>query len=175
MVAHGDEFDFDNLEFSPEAALEYNHNLFLPYVTRAEQGGYKVAFETVFEEMKKRRFSSQADELMDLIQSFHSDSAVCCWDFGHSNVAFKKEAPQLIKRFGSLIQCTHMHDNAGNDSHQMPLTGDINWSETIGAMKQIGYDGVLSIEYAHGSLPETLAENFINLSFQAARYVWETF
>lgn len=175
MVAHGDEFDFDNLEFSPEAALEYNHNLFLPYVTRAEQGGYKVAFETVFEEMKKRRFSSQADELMDLIQSFHSDSAVCCWDFGHSNVAFKKEAPQLIKQFGSLIQCTHMHDNAGNDSHQMPLTGDINWSETIGAMKQIGYDGVLSIEYAHGSLPETLAENFINLSFQAARYVWETF
>ena len=50
MVAHGDEFDFENLVFSPEAALEYNHRCFHPYVERGEKSGYKVAFETVFED-----------------------------------------------------------------------------------------------------------------------------
>ncbi len=173
-VAHGDEFDFANLEFSPEAALEYNHKLFLPWVERAERNGYKVAFETVFEEsVKRRRFTSKAEELMDLIRSFQSESAVCCWDFGHAHVSFKKEAPQIIRAFGSLIQCTHLHDNTGIDAHQMPMTGDIDWKETVRAFKEIGYGGVMSVEYAHGSMPTELAEAFIDLTYRSAKYVWE--
>lgn len=174
MVAHGDEFDFANLEFSPEAALEYNHDYFLPWVERAERNGYKVAFETVFEEsVKRRRFTSKAEELMALIKSFHSDSAVCCWDFGHAHVSFKKEAPAIIRAFGSLIQCTHLHDNTGIDAHQMPLTGDIDWKETIGAFKEVGYSGIMSVEYAHGRIPEPLAKDFIDLTYRSAKYIWE--
>lgn len=44
MVAHGDEFDFNGMTFSPEAALDYNHDYFLPYVARGEkrlQGGLR--------------------------------------------------------------------------------------------------------------------------------------
>lgn len=169
MVAHGDEFDFDSMEFSPERALEYNHNLFAPYVA---DGSYKVAFETVFEDMKKRRYTSDADELLALIQSYNSPNAVCCWDFGHSHVAFKKEAPSVIRKLGLLIQCTHLHDNAGNDSHQMPLTGDIDWEATTQAFREIGYSGVISIEYAHGRIPEALAESFIKLSYEAACHIF---
>ncbi len=175
MVVHGDEFDFNNMVFSPEAALDYNHHLFLPYVEQAKQSGYKVAFETVFEDLNRRRYTSKADELMALITSFHSDSAVCCWDFGHSHVSFKKDAPDLIRQFASLIQCTHLHDNAGNDSHQMPMTGDIDWNATISAFKEIGYSGVISVEYAHGSIPEAMAEDFIRLTCKAARHIWNTF
>lgn len=172
MVAHGDEFDFEHLTFSPEAALEYNHAYFLPYVERAAKNGYKVAFETVFEDWNRRRYTSYADELMDMITSFHSDSAVCCWDFGHANISFKKKAPEVIRRFGALIQCTHLHDNAGLDSHQMPMTGDINWKETIGAFREIGYQGVMSIEYAHGSMPSVLLDDFIDLTYRSANYIW---
>lgn len=174
MVVHGDEFDFENREFSPEEALDYNHTLFLPYVERAKQNGYKVAFETVFEEnfRKRRRFTSDAGELLSLIRSFESESAVCCWDFGHAHVAFRKNAPAVIRQFGDLIQCTHLHDNAGNDSHQMPLTGDINWQETTAALKEIPYNGVLSVEYAHGSIPAQLAEDFISLTYKTAKHIW---
>lgn len=174
MVAHGDEFDFKTMEFSPEVALEYNHKLFLPYVKRAEAGGYKVAFETVFEDGRKneRRFTSSADELYSLIQSYGSESAVCCWDFGHANVSFKKKAPEVIRRFGNLIQCTHLHDNAGNDSHQMPLTGDIDWAATMKEFKKIGYDGILSVEYAHGWIPFELQEDFLTLTKRAAERAW---
>lgn len=173
MVSHGDEFDFEHLTFSPHAALEYNHNLFLPYVERARQNGYKVAFETVFEDWDRRRYTSKADELMDLILSYHSENVVCCWDFGHANVTFKKEAPDMVRKFGSLIQCTHLHDNAGNDSHQMPMTGDIDWKAMMDAFKEIGYAGVMSVEYAHGHMPEHLAKEYIDLTFKAAKHVWE--
>ena len=172
MVAHGDEFDFENLTFSPEAALAYNHDYFLPYVERAKQNGYKVAFETVFEDWDRRRFTSKADELRDLILSFDLESAVCCWDFGHGHVTFKKEAYQRIREFGKLIQCTHLHDNTGIDAHQMPTTGDINWKETIGAFKEIGYDGVLSVEYSHGVIPEHLVGDFIKLTYETSKYIW---
>ena len=174
MVAHGDEFDFDALPFSPEAALDYNHRYFLPTVEKAEKIGCKVAFETVFEDSPvRRRFTSKKDELMALIRSFERESVVCCWDFGHANVSFRKEAPAIVKEFGSLIECVHLHDNAGNDSHQMPMTGDINWKATMDAFRAIPYTGVLSIEYAHGSLPECLASSYIALSYQAIKYVWE--
>lgn len=172
MVAHGDEFDFDRAVFSPEAALDYNHRLFLPYVERGEKIGCKVAFETVFEDIDRRRFTSRPEELLALIDSYKSESAVCCWDFGHANVSFPKEVPDRIREFGARIQCTHLHDNTGIDAHQLPMTGDISWRETIAALKEIGYGGILSIEYSHGSMPACLLENFIDLTYQTARYLW---
>lgn len=179
MVVHGDEFDFENMTFSTEAAMEYNHNLFLPYVELAKKSGYKIAFETVFEDGMPwdgnpyRRFTSDARELKNLITSYNSDCAVCCWDFGHANVSFENSAADVVRDFGAIIQCTHLHDNtAFDDSHQMPMTGDINWKETIKAFRDIDYSGVMSIEYAHGSIPPVLMKDFINLSFKAAEYVW---
>ncbi len=173
MVAHGDEFDFEHLAYSPEAALAYNHSCFLPYVERAAKNGYKVAFETVFEDWDRPRFCAKAEDLLALIRSYESESAVCCWDFGHANVSFKKTAPDKIRDLGSLIQCTHLHDNTGRDSHQLPMTGTIDWSATMGAFREIGYSGVLSIEYSHGSLPLSLTGEFIDLSYKTVRHLGE--
>ena len=173
MVAHGDEFDFSATGFSPEAALEYNRKIYLPYVESAKKCGYKVAFETVFEDMDRRRYTSNADELLALINSFESENAVCCWDFGHANISFKSKAPEVIRSFGSLIQCTHLHDNCGIDSHQIPLTGNINWTATAKAFNDIAYSNVMSVEYAHGSIPKDLAENFLKLSFRASKYIFK--
>lgn len=174
MVVHADEFDIENRAFTDEAAKEYNHKLYKPYVERALKNGYKIAFETVFEDGwgKCRRYTSDINELYDMIKSFESEAAVCCWDFGHANVAFDKKAPDNIKRMGGLIECTHLHDNAGNDSHQMPMTGDIDWKATMDAMHSIDYKGIMCIEYAHGSMPVELTDSFIKLSFETAGYLW---
>ena len=173
MVAHGDEFDFENMTFLPESALNYNHDLFFPYVEHGKKCGYKLAFETVFQDGHKgrRRYTSDSKELLDLITSFNSENVVCCWDFGHSNITFGSNAPNVAREFGSLIQCTHIHDNTGRDSHQMPLTGDIDWESVMAAFKDIGYQGVLSIEYAHGKIPEGLMTDFINLTYKSAEYL----
>lgn len=177
LVVHGDEFDFDNLTFSSEAACEYNHRLFLPYVEFGQRNGFKVAFETVFEDSRSakglRRHTAQADELLALIKSFAEGSVACCWDSGHAHIAFRANAPEVIRQFGSLIECTHIHDNAGNDSHQLPMTGDIDWVATMAAFRDIGYQGVTSIEYSHGNIPPALTEDFLSLSCKAVRQLWQ--
>lgn len=174
VAVHGDEFDFENLTFSREKALDYNHNYFRPYVEQAKEIGCKIAFETVFEDMPaKRRYTSQPEELLDLITSFQSENAVCCWDFGHANVAFPDRAAEYLGKFGKLVQCTHVHDNTGIDAHSVPLTGDINWKEMSSILHKIGYNGVMSIEYSHGRIPDVLLDEFLLLSYKAASHVWE--
>lgn len=172
MVVHGDEFDFAATPFSPEAALDYNHHLFRPLVEAAPKSGFCLAFETVFEDGKPfRRFTSDIAELEALIRSFDCDSAVCCWDFGHANVSFGKRQAEAIRRIGGKIRCMHLHDNTGKDAHQMPMTGDIDWSAVTAAFREIGYDGVWSVEYAHGSMPEVLMSDFLRLTCESARYL----
>ncbi len=173
MVAHGDEFDFEHLAYSPEAALDYNHRYFLPLVERAKQDGYKIAFETVFADWDRPRYTAKADELGDLIRSFASEHAVCCWDFGHAHISFKREAPDLIRSFGKLIECTHLHDNMGKDSHQMPMTGAIDWTETVRAFRDIDYRGVMSVEYSLGGMPPHLVAPFLDLTYRVSKHIWE--
>jgi len=172
IAVHGDEFDFEHCEFSPEAALAYNHELFLPYVEGVRKFGCKMAFETIFEDGSRRRFTSRADELLALIDSFPAGSAACCWDFGHAHVSFRHGAAEQMRRFGSRIQCMHLHDNTGVDAHAIPLTGDIRWQEVMGALKEIGYTGIMSLEYSHGTIPRCLMENFLTLSCNSAKHLW---
>ncbi|MBQ3005493.1 MAG: sugar phosphate isomerase/epimerase [Clostridia bacterium] len=174
MVAHADEFDFEKMIYSPEAALDYNHKLFLPFVEQAEKSDYKIAFETVFQDSRpKPRFTSDATDLMNVIKSFNSESVACCWDSGHANLAFKKEAPEVARKFGSLIQCTHLHDNIGTvDAHQMPLTGAIDWKALMAVFKEFNYSGVLNIELGFGSFPEYLMPEFIELNCKALKHIW---
>ena len=172
VAVHGDEFDFENLTFSREKALDYNYNYFRFYVEQAKKTGCKIAFETVFEDMpRKRRYTSEPEELLALITSFQSENAVCCWDFGHANVAFSDRAAEYLTRFGELVQCTHVHDNTGVDAHSIPLTGDINWKEMSSILHKIGYNGVMSMEYSHGRIPEALLDDFLSLSYKAISYI----
>ena len=74
--------------------------------------------------------------------------------------------------WGASQTFINLHDNAGNDSHQMPMTGDIDWKATMDAMHSIDYKGIMCIEYAHGSMPVELTDSFIKLSFETAGYLW---
>ncbi len=165
VAIHADEVDPANTEQPGDVAFHYNHNYFAPYVKKAEKAGFKLAFETVFEDSPiRKRFTSSPEDLLRLILSFESEHAVCCWDFGHAHVSFSQTAAEWITKFGSRIECMHLHDNTGRDSHQLPMTGTINWPQTMQAFKEIGYDGVWSVEYSHGSMPESLMPDFLALT-----------
>ena len=167
-VVHGNEFDFDKVKYTPEAAFEFNHNYFRGDVEFAKKNGFKMAFETVFDDHPVNlRYTSRPHELFELVTSFSSTSAVCCWDFGHANISFGESTCEWILKFGSLIECTHVHDNTGSDSHQMPFTGDINWNRTMDSFKKIGYNNVLSIEYSHGNIPADMLSDFLRLSYNS--------
>lgn len=159
FVVHGDEYDMKLLgEYTPEKALQYNYELYAPYVERAEKDGISIAFETVFNEgYRFPRYCAEFDELAGLIAKFNSDNVCCCWDFGHANVAFGAAQYDNMRKMGSLLKCTHIHDNNGKaDQHLMPFYGNINWKEYNSVLNEIGYSGTLSLEIGvTGEFPQT--------------------
>ncbi len=174
MVVHGDEFNVALREYSPEAAFEYNHNMFAPFVKRAEQDGVKIAFETVFADNIKgcERYCARAEELERLIHSFESDAAVCCWDFGHANVAFGKEQYDVARRMGHKLACTHVHDNQGrHDDHLLPYQGNIDWKEITAAFKEAGYQGQFVYELVYGKIAPELMEDYLNYLVKTAKHI----
>jgi sugar phosphate isomerase/epimerase len=67
-------------------------------------------------------------------------------DLGHCNLnGF--QPPVWIRRFAERTIHIHVHDNNGReDQHLPPGAGTVNWTDTIRAMKAVGYDGTVTIE-----------------------------
>ena len=157
FVVHGDEFDFENLTYSPEKALLYNYDYFAPTVEKAEKYGISVAFENVFEDMDVPRNCSKTEDLCALIDRF-GGAVCCCWDFGHGAVSYGEQNDEAIASMGGRIRCTHVHDNYLNaDMHLVPFYGKMNWEKSMQALKQGGIPDVLSFELVYGKLPEEIA------------------
>ena len=52
------------------------------------------------------------------------------------------------------------------------MTGGIDRNETITALKETGYSGVMSVEYSHGKIPPELLPQYIKLTFDVTRHIW---
>ncbi len=79
-----------------------------------------------------------------------------CFDIGHANLVHL-DFDYFLRTLGKRITVLHLHDNDGvRDLHQLPFTftktrdntSSTNWPAFIGAMRDIGFDGVLSFETA---------------------------
>lgn len=170
LVVHGEEFDFEKYEPTYENMLEYNYRLFAPYAEKAEQDGIKLAFECVFQEdsMPTHRFCSKLDELQALIEKFQSKNVCCCWDFGHANLAFGEKQPDAIRSMGSLIECTHIHDNYyERDLHLPVFMGKIDWVACRKALRDIEYTGNYNLEISMGywNIPKEMTEYYAKFMY----------
>ena len=88
LVAHCDEFDFHNDQYTLEKAIEVNYRHFYPIVEFAQRNGMRVAFETVFEDKDKARLGAITEELMTFCDKFDSKTVGICWDFGHAKMQY---------------------------------------------------------------------------------------
>lgn len=158
LVVHGDEFDFDHLTYSPNAALQYNYAYFAPVVERAERHGVCVAFENVFEDMDVPRHCSKTEELAALVDAFRTEAVCCCWDFGHGAVSYGEKQHEAIATLSGKIRCTHVHDNyLQADLHLIPYLGKIDWTSCMGALSSGKMPEALSFELVYGHVPPCAA------------------
>ena len=60
----------------------------------------------------------------------------------------KDEPPETIRRLGKLIRHVHLEDIAATrvHHHMIPGEGAIDFGATLAALKDIGYDGWVTIE-----------------------------
>ncbi len=98
-------------------------------------------------------YSSNYEDLCNLVDSMNDESVGICWDTGHANMMdFKQE--DAIKFLGKRIKCTHIHNNfQRQDLHLPPDCGYIKWEDVMHAFYEIGYDGPFTLE-THCLYPE---------------------
>ena len=94
------------------------------------------------------------------LDAVNDDFFVACLDIGHAEMkGSNTSAAEMIKKLGNRLKALHIHDNDKlHDSHQIPFSMNIDFESVAKALKEIGYDGYLTLE-ASGYLEKMPEEN----------------
>ncbi len=85
---------------------------------------------------------------------------VACLDIGHAEMMGEMtNAVEMIFALGNRLQALHIHDNdQKNDNHQIPFSMKIDFHAVARALREIGYNGYLTLE-CNGFLKTYTQEN----------------
>ena len=178
VVVHADEYRTVD-RYDPEEACRQAYEFLAPFVEYAEKNSMTVAIENVFDDGKwpmfdgKSRFTSRTGELIEIIERFGTPFVRCCWDFGHAKCAFGTDGMlDALKQVSRYLVCTHVHDNYyGKDLHLLPFLGDIDWEAHMSYLREIGYEGKFSFEFAYGSIPDALLPLMLRTTHEVGDYL----
>ena len=153
----------------------------------AEKNGVTIALENAFSP------ASGAAALKKYVEHFDSPNLGVCVDVGHANISFKTpgktaEAIRLdtIQRMNmEVVFCdkrmeeellpylvvAHLHDNDGfADEHNMPMTGNVDWTEILGILARAPRLASVEDEAGpRGMTPEEVSQLYDRLFAQHAR------
>ena len=158
----------------PEEVMEINRNFFSEICDYAKTLGITVCFENM--PFLKLPLSSTAS-IVSFVKELNRDNFKVCLDTGHAIVWGEQpsDAARLIGK--DLLTTLHIHDNDGTaDRHHRPEEGVINWTAFASALREIGYDGVCSLECAplrDSDHPELWTDGELQLAATAKRLFGE--
>lgn len=100
------------------------------------------------ENMPMRNFSlATPSQVLKFVQAMNDDHFQICLDTGHVAIFPDLSLSHAVRELGKAIRVIHVHDNMGDgDQHLWPTRGKIDWPGFAAALKDVGYDGVFSIE-----------------------------
>ncbi len=95
-------------------------------------------------------------------------------DIGHAEMkGLNTSAVKMIRALGKRIKCIHLHDNdLVHDTHTLPFTRNIDYAPIIEALREIGYDGDITLESDSFApkLPSELVPHALKFMAQVAGY-----
>ncbi len=137
-----------NAEFLKQENLRFYNDL-LPY---AEKLGIVILTENMWQRNKHngciiQSTCAEAKEFRDYIDMISSPYFKACLDIGHTIIA-GETITNMIKTLGKdRLAALHIHDvDAICDSHTLPYTCKVDFSEMITTLKEIGYEGDITFE-----------------------------
>ena len=135
----GDDLDLDKAKETREMNIEFYSRL-VPF---AESEGVTICLEN----MPFPRFSlSKPAEILDIVNAVNHENFKICLDVGHV-CALDMSPADAVRFLGDNIRAFHIHDTfPGGDKHMIPRFGAIDWNDFSKALKEIGFDGVFSME-----------------------------
>lgn len=158
IVIHVGTYLDENYNYDIEKSIEHNIKYLEPFVLKAMENNIQIAIENGTQmEKDEPSFKNTApyiDELIKIVEyynkKYEKEVMGICFDFGHANVG-NLDIYNEIKKIGSKLKVTHIHDNYGTDSHNQPFDGTINWNDVRKALTEINYTGELTSEVRYTS------------------------
>ena len=136
----------------PEMAFQMNVDFFSSLIPAARENGVTICIENM--PMSKLSISPPS-EILRLIETINDPNVAFCLDTGHSIV--RDTQPSDALRMGAEhLKVLHVHDSDGvKDRHWYPGEGTINWADFSAALKEVAFEGVVSMEiHTDEALPE---------------------
>lgn len=129
-----------------------------------------------FENMPMPNFSlGSPSEILEFVKEMNDDNFKICLDTGHVSVYKDLNPADAARDLKDEIRVIHVHDNNGrSDYHYLPYFGVIDWKAFGQALKEIGFDGVFSLETAPSQkLPTPIFEEMCKLLVKMAKEIME--
>lgn len=160
-------------DFDIDANIQKNMEMHEFAIELAMKHNVGIAYENMIEGPgTKRRFCSEANELVALIDAFQDSRIGACWDFGHGNFLYKDQR-NALRTLGKRLKATHVNDNNGaGDDHLYPFHGNVNWHELLPVLKEIGYAGDFTYETHKETnrLPDYLKDQVAKVGYDIGQY-----
>lgn len=159
-------FGTDDIGFANEMETrKINKDFMNKLLKTAKKYGVVICLEN----MPMPKFSlGSPKQILDFVNEFNDESLKICLDTGHVSVYEGLSAAEAIRELSSMIKVLHIHDNHGEyDEHLAPYKGIINWEDFSHALREIEFDGVISLE----TLPDTSLDDkeFENCCIELAK------
>lgn len=126
------------------------------------------------ENMPMRNFSmARPVKILKFVREMDDAHFKICLDTGHVVYFPDLSLEQTVYDLAGEIRVLHVHDNGGEkDEHLFPGRGVADWTGFAKAMKDIGFDGVFSLETAPADeLSGEAYEKELAALFSAARQI----
>ncbi len=158
---------------------EENAQMYWELLPFAKDCNVKIATENMWnwdEKIDRSSFAACAtsESFVKHLEAVDDDDFVACLDLGHAEMQGSGSgAVHMIRALGSKLQALHIHDNdRHHDSHQIPLSMDIDFVAVLKALKEIGYQGWFTLEanqYLNAYNESNVAEGVCKLADSAKK------
>ena len=156
---------------SKKGNIEYFKSL----IEFAGERNVGIAIENLWELniSPQRRYTSTAEEVVDLVDNLHYENIGICWDFEHADI-MKQDQEASLQFIADRLKATHVSDNNGkNNDHLLPFAGKTDWVNIMKILKQINYQGDFTYEILHyvDNTPDPLVLPALKYSVQVGQYL----
>ena len=130
-----------------------NAEMYIELLPFAKECGVKIATENMWTRDTEKDQSSYAacataESFIEHLDAVKDDYLVACLDIGHAEMRGSGSgAATMIYALKDRLQALHIHDNdKWHDSHQIPFSMSIDFNSVVKALKDINYQGYLTLE-----------------------------
>ena len=160
----------DTVTGNEKGTWEINLIFMKDLLITAKEYGVTICLEN----MPMAKFSmAKPSAILNFAEEINDENFKICLDTGHASLFDDLSLCDEVRRLGDKIKVLHVHDNKyGKDLHLMPYFGTIDWKSFARSLKDIGYNGVFSLETsAPNTLPDFLFEKSSILLYEIANEI----